>query len=241
MLSYSAPLSNVPIGACQVERLFGLMKRSYGYARVRYRGLAHNRAQLLLMCMAINLRRADRLLGRLTGQTPRQALLVTAQSDSNPCRQSTLPGIELGSPIRRREPAAIAPITGGLMAAGTLQRPKNKTTTPAVLKTAPRPPVDASHKSQGAERLETRLRSAEDQRMDVVSSFISVDRFEVHDVADDVKLVNDAVAAVHVAREPGDVERLAAGVALDERNALRGRSVPRPKAGQPAGRPAGLA
>jgi transposase, IS5 family len=47
---------------CQVERLFGLMKRSYGYRRVRYRGLARNRAQLLLMCMAINLRRADRLL-----------------------------------------------------------------------------------------------------------------------------------------------------------------------------------
>ena len=46
---------------CQVERLFGLMKRSYGYTRVRYRGLARNRAQLLLMCMAINLRRADRL------------------------------------------------------------------------------------------------------------------------------------------------------------------------------------
>jgi len=47
---------------CQVERLFGLMKRSYGYRRVRYRGLDRNRAQLLLMCMAINLRRADRLL-----------------------------------------------------------------------------------------------------------------------------------------------------------------------------------
>jgi IS5 family transposase len=47
---------------CQVERLFGLMKRSYGYHRVRYRGLDRNRAQLLLMCMAINLRRADRLI-----------------------------------------------------------------------------------------------------------------------------------------------------------------------------------
>jgi IS5 family transposase len=47
---------------CQVERLFGLMKRSYGYRRVRYRGLDRNRAQLPLMCMAINLRRADRLI-----------------------------------------------------------------------------------------------------------------------------------------------------------------------------------
>lgn len=48
--------------SCQVERLIGLMKRSYGYTRVRYRSFARNRAQLLLMCMAINLRRADRLL-----------------------------------------------------------------------------------------------------------------------------------------------------------------------------------
>jgi IS5 family transposase len=40
----------------------GLMKRSYGYRRVRYRGLDRNRAQVLLMCMAINLRRADRLI-----------------------------------------------------------------------------------------------------------------------------------------------------------------------------------
>lgn len=47
---------------CQVERMFGLMKRSYGYRRVRYRSLQRNRAQLLLMCMAINPRRADHLL-----------------------------------------------------------------------------------------------------------------------------------------------------------------------------------
>jgi IS5 family transposase len=33
---------------CQVERLFALMKRSYGYRRVRYRGLARNRAPVAL-------------------------------------------------------------------------------------------------------------------------------------------------------------------------------------------------
>jgi IS5 family transposase len=32
------------------------------YRRIRCRGLDRNRAQLLLMCMAINLRRADQLI-----------------------------------------------------------------------------------------------------------------------------------------------------------------------------------
>jgi transposase, IS5 family len=41
-----------------VERVFGLMKRSYGYARVRYRSLARNAVQLALLAVAINLRRA---------------------------------------------------------------------------------------------------------------------------------------------------------------------------------------
>jgi len=49
-----------PIRA-QVEKLFGTMKRSYGYTRVRYRGLERNRNQLFLMCMALNLRRAEAL------------------------------------------------------------------------------------------------------------------------------------------------------------------------------------
>src|SRR3954464_8174438 len=41
-----------------VERLFGTMKRVYGYRRVRYLGLARNDVQLQAMCAAINLRRA---------------------------------------------------------------------------------------------------------------------------------------------------------------------------------------
>ena len=50
-----------PIRA-NVERVFGLMKRSYGYSQVRYRGLSRNQAQLHLLCIAINLRRAEKLL-----------------------------------------------------------------------------------------------------------------------------------------------------------------------------------
>lgn len=41
-----------------IESLFGLMKRSYGYARVRYRSLARNAVHLQLLCTAINMRRA---------------------------------------------------------------------------------------------------------------------------------------------------------------------------------------
>ena len=47
-----------PIRA-NVERVFGTLKRSYGYRRVRYRGLAKNQSHLYLLCIAINLRRAE--------------------------------------------------------------------------------------------------------------------------------------------------------------------------------------
>lgn len=42
-----------------VEAIFGLMKRSYGYRSVRYLRRPANQVQLLLMCCAINLRRAE--------------------------------------------------------------------------------------------------------------------------------------------------------------------------------------
>lgn len=47
-----------PIRA-NVERVFGTLKRSYGYRRVRYRGLHRNQSHLYLLCIAINLRRAE--------------------------------------------------------------------------------------------------------------------------------------------------------------------------------------
>lgn len=46
-----------PIRAA-VERVFGTVKRSYGYTRVRYRGLTANLLQLRFLCIAYNLRRA---------------------------------------------------------------------------------------------------------------------------------------------------------------------------------------
>ena len=41
-----------------VERTFALLKRWYGYGRVRYRSLERNALQLQLLAVARNLRRA---------------------------------------------------------------------------------------------------------------------------------------------------------------------------------------
>jgi IS5 family transposase len=40
-----------------VETLFGILKRSYGYRRVRYRNLAKNALQFTLLCMCYNLKK----------------------------------------------------------------------------------------------------------------------------------------------------------------------------------------
>ncbi len=45
-----------------VEKVFGTLKRTYGYRRVRYLGLVRNATELYFKCMAYNLRRADRLM-----------------------------------------------------------------------------------------------------------------------------------------------------------------------------------
>ena len=41
-----------------VERTFAILKRWYGYRRVRYRSLARNALQGQLLALAMNLRRA---------------------------------------------------------------------------------------------------------------------------------------------------------------------------------------
>src|SRR5512144_1123469 len=46
-----------------VERRFGIMKRGYGFRRVRYIGLVRNACYLQLLCTAINLKRALALAG----------------------------------------------------------------------------------------------------------------------------------------------------------------------------------
>ena len=46
-----------------VEKVFGTLKRSYGYTRVRYRGLERNALEMWFKLMAYNLRKVVRLTG----------------------------------------------------------------------------------------------------------------------------------------------------------------------------------
>jgi IS5 family transposase len=59
-LAAAGPARKRVIGAlpAPVERTFAIMKRWYGYARVRYRSLVENALQLQLLAVALNLRRA---------------------------------------------------------------------------------------------------------------------------------------------------------------------------------------
>ena len=45
-----------------VEKVFGTLKRSCGYSRVRYRGLERNGLEMWFKLMAYNLRRAERIV-----------------------------------------------------------------------------------------------------------------------------------------------------------------------------------
>ena len=45
-----------------VEKVFGTLKRTYGYRRVRYRGLDRNATEMFFKCIAYNLRRAANLV-----------------------------------------------------------------------------------------------------------------------------------------------------------------------------------
>ena len=45
-----------------VERVFGTLKRSYGFRRARYIGLTRNRNHAYLLAMAFNMRKMTRLL-----------------------------------------------------------------------------------------------------------------------------------------------------------------------------------
>ena len=71
------------------------------------------------------------------------------------------------------------------------------------------------------ERLQPRHRAAEDEGVDVVGALVGVHGLQVLRVAHHVVLFLDPVPAVHVARHAGDVERLAAVVALDDGDHLR--------------------
>ena len=50
-----------------VEKVFGTLKRSYGYRRVRYRGLERNSLEMWFKLMAFNLRKMVRLMSQTVG------------------------------------------------------------------------------------------------------------------------------------------------------------------------------
>ena len=57
--------------------------------------------------------------------------------------------------------------------------------------------------------------------MHIVRAFIGINGFQVNHVANHVVFIMNTVAAVHVARHAGNVKRLAARVALNQRNHFR--------------------
>src|SRR5690606_204901 len=66
------------------------------------------------------------------------------------------------------------------------------------------------------ERLNARLRTTENQRVHIVGALVGVHHFQVDQMPGDTKLVADAVAAQHVTGRAGDIQRLAAAVALHD-------------------------
>lgn len=51
----------IPKHRAAVERIFGTLKRSYGWRRVRYKGKQKNHAWFMLLCMGINMKKMVRL------------------------------------------------------------------------------------------------------------------------------------------------------------------------------------
>ena len=62
----------------------------------------------------------------------------------------------------------------------------------------------------GHEGLDAGLRPSQNEGVNIVGSFIGINGFQVQHMPDDVIFVDDPVCAVHVARHPRNVERLAA-------------------------------
>src|SRR3712207_7520847 len=58
------------------------------------------------------------------------------------------------------------------------------------------------------ERVNSRLRTAQNQRVDVVRALVGIDRLEVRHDPHDMEFIGDAVAAMHVASDARNIEGL---------------------------------
>src|SRR5271166_3920121 len=108
----------------------------------------------------------------------------------------------------------------------TTSAPRSASVCPAVgpastrASSTTRIPLSALMAGRSEKRLQAGLCAPQDQRVNVVRALVGVDRLQIGEMAHDLVLDLDAVAAVHVARGPSDVERLAAIVALYHRDHL---------------------
>jgi hypothetical protein len=68
--------------------------------------------------------------------------------------------------------------------------------------------------------------ASKDERVNIVGALVSIDRFEIGEVAHDGERGRNPIGAEHIARQAGNIERLARIVALDERDRFRGASLP---------------
>jgi hypothetical protein len=68
--------------------------------------------------------------------------------------------------------------------------------------------------------LQARLRPAQYKGMHIMCALICVDGLQIHDMANHVIFVRDAIAAMHVARHSGDLNGFAARISFDQRDGL---------------------
>src|SRR3974390_1259731 len=100
-------------------------------------------------------------------------------------------------------------------------------------------PAAISKTDTSEKRLDPGLRTAENQGVDVVGAFVRVHGLQIRERAHYVVFLRDAVATVHIAGSARDVERLAAVVALHQRDrrwrglALLQHAAEPPRAGKP--------
>ena len=68
-------------------------------------------------------------------------------------------------------------------------------------------------------------------------AFIGVDRLQINGMAHDMIFLRDAIAAMHIARGAGNIQRLADIIALSRSTPFRGQTAPHPSTGRPASWP----
>lgn len=64
--------------------------------------------------------------------------------------------------------------------------------------------------------LQARLRSAQDECVNIVGAFVGVDHLKIHHMTNHAIFIVDSIATQHIAGCPGNIEGLAAVIALHD-------------------------